>query len=104
MVKDKNHHLLLRGNNGKPVDVETLRKNAWTAGLSAADITYRTMIQTRLTFATLMLTAGVNIGWVEKITQSPVKSPPIFPILKQTDPITHTDKDMHLKGTMPPSP
>lgn len=51
----------------KPIDVETLRKNAWTEGLKGAKIDYRPMIQTRHTFATLMITAGENIGWVQKM-------------------------------------
>jgi len=51
----------------KPVDVETLRKTAWTAALKVAKIEYRPMIQTRHTFATLMITSGENIGWVQKM-------------------------------------
>ena len=51
----------------KPIDVETLRKNAWTEGLKGAKIDYRPMIQTRHTFATLMITSGENIGWVQKM-------------------------------------
>ncbi len=51
----------------KPIDVETLRKNAWTEGLKSAKIDYRPLIQTRHPFATLMITAGENIGWVQKM-------------------------------------
>ncbi|MCE5262626.1 MAG: site-specific integrase [Deltaproteobacteria bacterium] len=51
----------------KPVDVETLRKTAWTACLKEIGIKYRPMIQTRHTFATLMVTSGENIGWVQKM-------------------------------------
>jgi integrase len=51
----------------KPVDVETLRKTAWTAGLKTSKIEYRPMIQTRHTFATLMITAGENLGWVQRM-------------------------------------
>ena len=51
----------------KPIDVETLRKTAWTTGLKDANIEYRPMIQTRHTFATLMITTGENIGWVQKM-------------------------------------
>jgi integrase len=49
------------------VDVETLRKNAWVVGLKDAKIDYRPMIQTRHTFATLMVTAGENLGLVQKM-------------------------------------
>ena len=51
----------------KPVDVETLRKTSWTTGLKDAKIEYRPMIQTRHTFATLMITSGENIGWVQRM-------------------------------------
>lgn len=53
--------------DGKPIDVETLRKTAWTAGLKTSEIEYRPMIQTRHTFATLMITAGENLGWVQQM-------------------------------------
>jgi len=53
--------------DSKPIDVETLRKTAWTTGLKDANIEYRPMIQTRHTFATLMITSGENIGWVQKM-------------------------------------
>jgi integrase len=53
--------------DNKPIDVETLRKTAWTIGLKDANIEYRPMIQTRHTFATLMITTGENIGWVQRM-------------------------------------
>ena len=52
---------------GRPIDVETLRKNAWSKGLKSIEIEYRPMIQTRHTFATLMISAGENIGWVQRM-------------------------------------
>ena len=52
---------------GKPIEVETLRKNAWLKGLKRANIPYRPMIQTRHTFATLMISSGENLGWVQKM-------------------------------------
>jgi integrase len=51
----------------KPIDVEILRKTAWTAGLKASKIEYRPMIQTRHTFATSTITAGENLGWVQRM-------------------------------------
>lgn len=53
--------------DSKPIDVEILRKTAWTKGLKDANIEYRPMIQTRHTFATLMITTGENIGWVQRM-------------------------------------
>lgn len=52
---------------GRPIDVETLRKTSWTTGLESAKIDYRPMIQTRHTFATLMVSAGENLGWVQRM-------------------------------------
>lgn len=53
--------------DGCPIDVSTLRKNAWTAGLISAKIDYRPMIQTRHTFATLMISSGEQLGWVQRM-------------------------------------
>jgi len=51
----------------KPIEIETLRKNAWTKGLKKAGIEYRPIIQTRHTFATMMISTGENLGWVQKM-------------------------------------
>ena len=53
----KSKYVFLNLDN-KPIDVETLRKTAWTKGLKDASIEYRPMIQTRHTFATLMIWVG----------------------------------------------
>ena len=52
---------------GEPIDIETLRKNAWSKGLKKANIEYRPVIQTRHTFATMMISSGENLGWVQKM-------------------------------------
>ena len=51
----------------KPVEIETLRKNAWVKGLKRAGLEYRPVIQTRHTFATMMISSGENLGWVQKM-------------------------------------
>jgi len=51
----------------KPIEITTLRKNAWSKGLKNAGIEYRPIIQTRHTFATMMISAGENLGWVMKM-------------------------------------
>ena len=51
----------------KPIEIETIRKNAWKRGLKKAGIEYRPIIQTRHTFATLMVSTGENLGWVMKM-------------------------------------
>ena len=43
-----------------------LRERVWKPALRRAGLRYRTMYQTRHTFATLMLAAGEDIGWVAK--------------------------------------
>ena len=45
----------------------TLRMNAWSKGLKKAGLDYRLVIQTRHTFATMMVSAGENLGWVQKM-------------------------------------
>jgi integrase len=39
----------------------------WTPGLKRAGLEYRSMYHTRHTFATLMLSAGENMGWVQQM-------------------------------------
>ena len=51
----------------KPIEIETLRKNAWSKGLKKAGVEYRPAIQTRHTFATMMISSGENLGWVQKM-------------------------------------
>jgi len=51
----------------KPIEIETLRKNAWSKGLKKAGLEYRPAIQTRHTFATMMISSGENLGWVQKM-------------------------------------
>ncbi|MBN2032002.1 MAG: tyrosine-type recombinase/integrase [Deltaproteobacteria bacterium] len=51
----------------EPIEIETLRKNAWSKGLKNANIEYWPVIQTRHTFATMMISSGENLGWVQKM-------------------------------------
>jgi integrase len=53
--------------HGEPIEIETLRKNAWSKALKRANIDYRPVIQTRHTFATMMISVGENLGWVQKM-------------------------------------
>lgn len=53
--------------DGEPVDGETLRKTTWTPGLERVGLEYRSMYHTRHTFATLMLSSGENVGWVQRM-------------------------------------
>ncbi len=60
-------HYVFLNNDGNPVDGETLRKTTWTPGLKRAGLEYRSMYHTRHTFATLMLSSGENMGWVQRM-------------------------------------
>jgi len=59
-------YVFLNG-DGEPIDVETLRNNAWSKGLKRVGLEYRPMIQTRHTFATMMISSGENPGWGQKM-------------------------------------
>jgi integrase len=52
--------------DGGPLDMTNLRERVWKPALRRAGLRYRTMYQTRHTFATVMLAAGEDIGWVAK--------------------------------------
>jgi integrase len=51
---------------GKARDITNLRERVWKPALRRAKLRYRTMYQTRHTFATLALQSGEQIGWVSK--------------------------------------
>ncbi len=50
--------------DGGPMDLTNLRERIWRAALQRAGLRHRALYQTRHTFATLMLQAGEDIGWV----------------------------------------
>lgn len=52
-------------NAGQPLIPDNVREIVWKQALVKADIEYRPMRQTRHTFATMMLDAGEDIGWVQ---------------------------------------
>ena len=51
--------------NYKPLIPDHVRNVIWTPALEMAKIEYRPMLHTRHTFATMMLDAGEDIGWVQ---------------------------------------
>jgi integrase len=51
--------------NGKPLTPDHMREVIWKPALGKAGIEYRPMMQTRHTFATISLSEGENIGWVQ---------------------------------------
>ena len=53
--------------SGRPMNPDHVRNVIWKPALEKAGITYRPLMQTRHTFATLMLSEGENIGWVQNM-------------------------------------
>lgn len=53
--------------DGKPIDGESLRKTTWTPALKRASLEYRSMYNTRHSFATLMISSGESVGWVQSM-------------------------------------
>ncbi len=53
--------------DGKPIEGETLRKTTWTPALKRAGLEYRSMYHTRHSFATLMISCGESVGWVQSM-------------------------------------
>ena len=52
---------------GRRMTPDHLRKEVWVPALKRAGMEYRPPLQTRHTFATMMLTAGEDIGWVQNM-------------------------------------
>ena len=52
---------------GRPMNPDHARNVIWKPALQKAGISYRPLMQTRHTFATLMLSEGENIGWVQNM-------------------------------------
>jgi len=53
--------------SGKPLTPDHVRNVIWKPALKKAEIEYRPLIQTRHTFATMMIDAGEDIGWVQRM-------------------------------------
>jgi len=51
--------------HGNPLTTDHLREVIWKPALKKAGTEYRPMMQTRHTFATISLSEGENIGWVQ---------------------------------------
>jgi integrase len=53
--------------SGKPLNPDHVREVIWKPALKKAGIEYRPLMQTRHTFATIALSEGENIGWVQNM-------------------------------------
>jgi integrase len=52
--------------DGRSIDITTLRRRIWYPALQRAGLRARTLYQTRHTFATLMLATGENPEWIAR--------------------------------------
>jgi integrase len=52
---------------GRPLLPDTMNQHVWKPALKKAGLKYRSLLQTRHTFATLMLDAGELPGWVQQM-------------------------------------
>jgi integrase len=53
--------------DGRRMTPDHIRKEVWMPVLEKAGLDYRPPIQTRHTFATMMLSAGEDVGWVQNM-------------------------------------
>jgi integrase len=53
--------------SGRTMNTDHVRNVIWKPALEKAGISYRPLMQTRHTFATLMLSEGEDIGWVQNM-------------------------------------
>jgi len=53
--------------DGRRMTPDHIRKEVWMPALEKAGIDYRPPIQTRHTFATMMLSVGEDVGWVQNM-------------------------------------
>ena len=62
----KSSHIFLSHDGGR-MNPDHYRNVVWTKALEKAGLEYRPPIQTRHTFATMMISAGEDIGWVQSM-------------------------------------
>ncbi len=66
LLTGNNDHIFCT-KNGELMSPDHFREVIWKKALKKAGLHYRPPIQTRHTFATMMITAGEDIGWVQKM-------------------------------------
>jgi len=59
-------HIFLTA-NGRRMTPDHIRKEVWIPALEKAGIDYRPPLQTRHTFATMMLSVGEDVGWIQNM-------------------------------------
>lgn len=64
---DKRSYYVFLNLSGKPMTPDHVRNVVWKPALIKSGIEYRPPMQTRHTFATMMINAGEDIGWVQRM-------------------------------------
>jgi integrase len=64
---DKKSGYIFLAKTGRRMSPDHFRNVVWTPALKKAGLEYRPPIQTRHTFATMMLSAGEDIGWIKNM-------------------------------------
>jgi integrase len=64
---DRKSRYVFLNRSGKSLTPDHVRKVIWKPALKKANIQYRPLLQTRHTFATMMIDAGEDIGWVQRM-------------------------------------
>lgn len=65
--KSANSDYVFLDESGRYLDTDHVREVIWKKALLKAGVEYRPLIQTRHTFATMMIDAGEDIGWVQRM-------------------------------------
>lgn len=69
-TKGKSDYVFLN-QYGRPLLPDSMNLHVWKPALEKAGLKYRSLLQTRHTFATLMLDAGELPGWVQQMMGGP---------------------------------
>jgi len=67
LTGELNSYVFLNNRKEAIYDIKRIRENGWKKTLKACDIEYRTIYQTRHSFATMMLEGGEDILWLSSM-------------------------------------
>jgi integrase len=67
LTAKQNSYVFLNQLNEPIYDIKRIRENGWKKTLKACNIEYRTIYQTRHSFATMMLENGEDILWLSNM-------------------------------------
>lgn len=58
---------VFRDKNGRLLTPDHVRRMIWIPALKKAELEYRPLIQTRHTFASIMIDSGEDLGWIQRM-------------------------------------